>query len=418
MQEHPVLGQVTLGYSPIIDRQRAVIGTRLTVFPERPDAAPDVSALLAALLEVWPAEDAPLKLTLRSLESGRMPMAAPTAPVSLNLTGEAMLRDLLASSPPVHLMIEVPAFMAVGPELAEPLRRLSEAGNFLLIKGRPVAQLPRELLTCFSHSVIDASEERRTAAPPPPGVRSIGTLQSGVRSQADIDAAFQRGAVAAVGWPLDDPIVPAKGRASVPADLQVVMELIKRVDAEEPVGRLEDVLKNDPTLAFRLLRYINSPGFGLSVEINSFGHAVMLLGYQRLKRWLALLLVSASKDANAKAVMFAAVRRGLLMEQLVGSSTDAEMRGEMFICGVFSLLDRLLRQPVAELMKSVPVPGRVQQALLAGEGPFAPYLELVRAIEQESVFDVREGADRLMLGAYDINRAVLSALRAARQLGA
>jgi EAL and modified HD-GYP domain-containing signal transduction protein len=135
--------------------------------------------------------------------------------------------------------------------------------------------------------------------------------------------------------------VPAK--SGVAPELQVILELINRVDREEPVDRLEAVLKNDPTLAFRLLRYINSPGFGLSVEIGSFRHALMILGYQRLKRWLALLLASASKDANMKPVMFAAVRRGLLMEELVKGSGDAEMRGEMFICGVFSLLDRLLK---------------------------------------------------------------------------
>ena len=46
----------------------------------------------------------------------------------------------------------------------------------------------------------------------------------------------------------------------------------------------------------------------------------MMLGYQQLKRWLALLLASASKDANMKPVMFAAVRRGLLMEELVRAS--------------------------------------------------------------------------------------------------
>ena len=55
MQEHPVLGQVTLGYSPVTNRERAVVATRLTVFPERPDACPDAAALLAVLDEVWPA---------------------------------------------------------------------------------------------------------------------------------------------------------------------------------------------------------------------------------------------------------------------------------------------------------------------------------------------------------------------------
>jgi EAL and modified HD-GYP domain-containing signal transduction protein len=164
------------------------------------------------------------------------------------------------------------------------------------------------------------------------------------------------------------------------------------------------------------MRYLNSPAFGLSVEINSFGHALMMLGYGRLKRWLALLLASSAKGVNATPVMYAAVRRGLLMEELGREQGDAEMRGEMFICGVFSLLDRLLQQPFSELLPNVPVPERVAQALRGEGGPYQPYLELVRAIEQESVYDLRERAEALMLGPTTVNRAVLVALRAARQL--
>ena len=172
----------------------------------------------------------------------------------------------------------------------------------------------------------------------------------------------------------------------------------------------------DPTLAFRLLRYLNSPAFGLSVEINSFGHALMMLGYQRLKRWLALLLASSAKGVNAKPVTYAAVRRGLLMEALCPDPADSQMRGEMFICGVFSLLDRLLQQPIGDLLGNVPVPDGVRQALMGEGGPYLPCLELVRAIELESVFDIRERAELLMLGTADVNRAVLNALRGGRQL--
>jgi EAL and modified HD-GYP domain-containing signal transduction protein len=202
----------------------------------------------------------------------------------------------------------------------------------------------------------------------------------------------------------------------VPSDIKIVMELIDGVEKEAPVAALEAVLRRDPTLAFRLMRYLNSPAFGLRVEINSFGHALMLLGYQRLKRWLSLLLASSAKGVNARPVMYSALRRGLLMEELCGEQGDAEVRGEMFICGVFSLLDQLLHQPFAELLASVPVPERVQQALRDEGGPYRPYLELVRAIENESLLDIREQAERLFLSLATVNRAVLKALRAARQL--
>jgi len=196
----------------------------------------------------------------------------------------------------------------------------------------------------------------------------------------------------------------------------VIVELIRRVDAEDPIDKLESTLRRDPSLAFKLLRYINSPAFGLRVEISSFSHAIMMLGYQRLKRWLALLLATASKDVNQKPIMFAAVRRGLLMEELVRGNGDEELRGEMFICGVFSLLDRMFQQPFKELLGSLPVPQRVYEALVDNAGPYQPYVELVRAIENESLFEFRESAEKLMMSVSEINRAELRALMAASEL--
>lgn len=427
MKEHPVLGHVALGYSPMIDRQRAVVATRVTVFPNAGDSQPDAQDLLAALQEVWPAPaaGADLQLTLRPLDPGSAktraatPSAAATPmahPVSLNVAGEALLRAVMEAGPPPHLMIEVPAFMATDAAHAPALRALREAGSVLLIKGRPLVPVPPEVLACFSHSIVEAGEDRRTGNAPAPGVRQVTTVQAGTRTTADVEQAFQRGSVAVLGWPLDDPLPKATGRATVATDIQVVMELIQGVERELPVARLEDILRRDPTLAFRLLRYLNSPAFGLSAEITSFGHAIMMLGYARLKRWLALLLASASKGANAQPLLHAAVRRGLLMEELGRLNSDTEMRGEMFLCGVFSLLDRLLQQPFSELLGSVPVPERVQQTLRGDGGPYEPYLDLVRAIEQEAVFDIRECTEKLLLGPAEVNRAVLVALRGARQL--
>jgi EAL and modified HD-GYP domain-containing signal transduction protein len=253
--------------------------------------------------------------------------------------------------------------------------------------------------------------------------RGIAHVQAGVTTVADMEACFARGAAAVLGWPVEDvPAAatpggkPAGGKAVAQTDLQVVVELINRVDKQEPIEKLEATLKRDPSLAFKLMRYINSPAFGLSVEISSFRHAIMMLGYQRLKRWLALLLATASKDTNLKPVMFAAVRRGLFMEELVRGGNDDEMRNEMFICGVFSLLDRMFKQPFGELLRAIPVPQRVVHALVDEGGPYHPYLELEKSGETASPFDFRAAADTLMMSVLEINRAALRALASAAQL--
>lgn len=394
-----ILGQVALGYSPFIDRHRVVTATRLTVFPLKPDAVLDVGQLLQEVGNAWPA-------------SG--------ARVSLNVVSESLLHNLLQARPAANLMVELPAFMAADPANTDAIIALHANGTTLLLQGRPLTDLPKPVLPCFKYSIIDLADDRRVGgAAQPAGVsRTIGHVQSGMRNMADLEGSFSRGAEAVLGWPIDDAVTtsPSRGQPAAAVGMQTIVELIRQVDSEEPIERLEATLKRDPAVAFKLLRYINSPAFGLRVEIASFRHAIMMLGYKRLKRWLALLLATASKDVNLKPVMFAAVRRGLLMEELVRSSGDEEMRNEMFICGVFSLLDRMFQQPFAQLLDSIPVPERVRQALAESSGPYQPFIELVQAVEASSLFEFRESAETLMLSTSEINRAVLRSLMAASEL--
>lgn len=392
--EHSILGHVALGYAPLIDRHSMVTATRLTVMPLRPDAQLDAGELLAAVDQVWPAGGPPAVLKVLS---------------------ESLLAELLRVGPPAHLMIEVPAFMAAKPELAATLLALRKEGTRLLLQGRAHEPMPAELLACFKFNALDLDDERQGLSPSP----ALPRLMVGLRGAAAIDAAFKRGAVGVIGWPMQggfeaDSGVPAK--AEMHTDLQVIVELMSRVDQGEDIDRLEQTLTRDPSLAFKLLRYLNSAAFGLPVEVSSFRHAIMLLGYPRLKRWLALLLSTASKDHSMRPIMFGALRRGLLMEELARSMSDAELRDEMFICGLFSLLDHMLRQPFERLLQSIPVPERVRQALVDESGPYQPYLELVRAIEHESVFEFRSAAEQLMLDAAEINHGVMHALAKAAQL--
>jgi EAL and modified HD-GYP domain-containing signal transduction protein len=398
VSEQSILGRVALGYSPIVDTNRNIRATRLGVFPMNAEAKLDAVGLLKAIGEVWPA-DGPQ--------------------VFLNLGSEALLVDLLAAKPAKNLLIEVPAFMAGEPAMAAAMAAAHANGNGLLLKGRPLKPLPREILPYFKHAIVDLSDERRIDSAVPLGVtRTITIVQSGVNNVADMEKSFARGAVAVLGWPIDDAVTMAAGKdiGKVPTNVQLIAQLMRQVDAEESTAKLEATLKRDPTLAFQLLRLINSPALGMKVEVNSLGHAVMLLGHKRLKRWLALLLPTATREPNLRPILFASVRRGFLMEELGRASGDAEMRSEMFICGVFSLLDRLFQQPITNLLASIQVPERVKQALIDGDGPFAPYMNLVNALESGSPFDLHAASDSLLMGVAEVNGALLRALTAAAQL--
>ncbi|MDL5033624.1 HDOD domain-containing protein [Pelomonas sp. APW6] len=394
MSEHPILGLVALGYAPVIDAQRMVTATRLSILPLRPDASLDGAALLAALQPAF---------------------GEPPRPVQLNLMSETGLHGLATQRLPAQAQLEWPAFMGTSPEAAEAIQAARQNGTGLLLKGLSNNPLPQELRGAFGRVQLDLDDARRLGLA---ALQGKNVLVGNARGAAEIDEAFKLGAALVTGSPAVEAYEPppGAGKPEIAADLQVIVELMSRLDQGDDVERLEQTLKRDPSLAFKLLRYMNSAAFGLPVEVSSFRHAIMLLGYARLKRWLALLLATASKDHTMRPIMYAALRRGLLMEELAKGMNESEMRDEMFICGLFSLLDHMLKQPFDKLLQSIPVPERVRQALVDQTGPCKPYLDLVHAIENESVFDFRASTEALMLGAEEVNLAVARALGKAAQL--
>lgn len=390
-----ILGQVVLGYSPIIDEHRGVIATRLTLVPVRADAVLDTGALLRAVGEVWPAG---------------------SGVVSLNVVSEPLLKDLLRAKPNPNVMIEVPASLAGAPDNAQALLEIASRGNTLLIKGRPERELPRAVLPCFKWSIVDFADDRRLggAAPPSGVARSIPHLQTGVRTMAQLRLSFSRGAIAVIGWPIHESLTSfQKARP----DLRVVLEMISRIDRGEATAAIAQSLMRDPLLGFELLRYTNAaPSGPLQLEAGSFHDAISILGHQHLRRWLAGILGQAGDEVLLKPVNFAALRRGLLMRLLAADSSDAQTRDELFMCGAFSLLDRILAKPVGELMRTLVLPERVRQALVERRGPFLPMLELARAIESEVPHDIRAAANAAFVSPLEINRALLRTLHIASRM--
>jgi len=392
--DHPILDQVVLGASSLFDVKRAPIAAHMTVFPQRPDAPIDAAGLLQVVDVIAPPEAGPLMLSVAHEGSLRALLAAPTAP---------------------HLMIEVPGFMLADPELAVLLQERVAQGLSLVLGGRIPDSAPQTLWHLFQ-AVTVARANIRDQLPAGLGGRPLQRYFIGADGPAMSAGALRAGFTAVVGWPTGDAPGPDSKARPVPAGVTTVVDLMQRVDRQEPAEKLEAVVRNDPTLAFRLMRYLNSPGFGLSVEISSFRHALMILGYQRLKRWLALLVTSAIDDPDMKPLMQLAVRRGLVMEEIARPGGDEALRNELFICGVFSTLDRMIGQPFDQLLKTIPVQESVASALVDDSGPCAPFLALARAVEAESAYDIREMAETLLLTVGDVNRALVKALVHAHSL--
>ncbi len=385
------ISRTLLGYEPIIDRTRKAIAMRVTALSADSDTV-ELDELYRDLGELWPTS---------------------AIPVVLRAGNACLPAALLERKPNRQIWLEVPPEQTASQEGLRLVSELNRKGFVQVLGGRPAGVLPAPLLSAFRMSIVDASVDRRLGIHESQAARqftrTIAYAQSGVNSIAQLRRSFDAGAIACIGWPFDDAVMHAVPSDSNP-DFGTITKLLSLIDRDADASDIEKVMRRDAGLAYRLLRYINSAAFGLPVEIQSFRHAVMMLGYERMKRWLLLMLATASKDANMQPVMFASFRRGLFMESLVGTGAEGSLRDEVFILGVLSLLDKLFREPLPQLLEKLYVTEPIRDALLHGAGPHATYLRVAQSVERPPDASLSSRLDEAFVTIEQCNRSLVKAV--------
>ena len=329
--------------------------------------------------------------------------------------------DALHAMPPERIVLTMEALDLADPHTLAAVQGLRAGGVGISVRGvdgrGELGHLGKHLGKSASYlevrfSGADVAAQARTYATlKQSNVRMVGRP---VSTWADFDACAALGLDAFVGklHLTPRPGTPVKGMN--PAQ-SIILQLMQLVKANADVAQIEGVLKRDPALSYKLLRFINSAGFGSGREIESLRQAIALLGYAPLYRWLILLLATASTSGYSPVLMETAVVRGRLAE-LLGMQFLARGEGEnLFLAGMFSLLDRLLGLPMKDVLDTIQLPDAVVRALLTRGGVYGPYLALAEACELNSHL-VASLAASLGISPIDVNKAHLSALAWAQNI--
>lgn len=146
--------------------------------------------------------------------------------------------------------------------------------------------------------------------------------------------------------------------------------------------KMAEIISADVSLSYRLLRYINSAYFYLVTEIESIFYAVTYLGENEIRRFVTLAVISEiSTKKPAELVRLAAVR-AKFCEKLGEESPLRTKPNELFMLGLFSLLDAMLDSPITDILSKIPVSDNIKQALTDQTGPLAHFLQIVIAYER------------------------------------
>ncbi|MDP2028836.1 MAG: HDOD domain-containing protein [Thiobacillus sp.] len=257
------------------------------------------------------------------------------------------------------------------------------------------------------------SDQIETAQKRAPAIRLVATniqTMDEYNVCAGLPFAYYQGPFITSRDTLDAPKVDA-GRLKI-------LELLNKLRSDAETFELTALFKQNLALSYKLLRYINSPGMGLLHKMTTLEQALLVLGRQKFYRWLTLLLFTSGETSGLDwAVMENALIRARLAELLAKGALSAHERDELFVAGMFSLLDVVLSMPMEDVLKQVSLPPLVDEALLYQEGKYAPYLDLAIACEQPDNEQVAALAHAIGLDVWRVSSFHVDAMLWAQPVG-
>lgn len=158
------------------------------------------------------------------------------------------------------------------------------------------------------------------------------------------------------------------------------IELLNMVNNDNyDLTKAADVISRDTALTISLLKMVNT--MARNSEITSIRHAAAMLGQRELKRWINTAVVNVLYADKPNEVMRLSLLRAKFAENMAKSFELAIKAEELFIMGLFSVLDVILEKPMVEALKDVHVSKDVHDALVDRKGKLAPVLDFVEQYE-------------------------------------
>jgi EAL and modified HD-GYP domain-containing signal transduction protein len=364
------MAEVFVARQPIFNRKLEVSGYELLF-----RGGPVSEALVAS------SEGATATVVLNSFTEIGLERIVGSHTAWVNVSREFILSGLARTVPPGLVGLEILEDQVIDEPLVAALHGLKAQGYRLALDDfeyGPHADPLLSLVDVVKLDILALGRERLARHVERLKPYGVALLAEKVETRADHAFCAEAGCDFFQGFFFRQPeLVRDRGiAANRLALLQVVTAL---QDPAVDFAALEHLIARDVALSFRLLRYINSAFFGLNCEVRSIGHALALLGVENLRHWATLSVLASIDDKPPELTITALVRARFC--ELAGERISGSTPGELFTLGLFSVIDALMDAPIVDVLKSIPFPQEMREALITHRGARGGLLECVASLE-------------------------------------
>lgn len=335
----------------------------------------------------------------------------------VNFTRKLLL-DQVASIFPKNLMVvEILESVAPDEEIISACKNLKDLGYLLVLDNFVFAPGYESLIDLVDIIKVNFIETRGTGrgdAIHDVGDSRIKYLAEKVETQEDFKQAMDLGYSYFQGYYFSKPKIIAG--QDIPAYKLNYLQILNEINQPEvDFDELEKIFKQDLSLSYKLLTYINSAHFGIVNKIRSIKHALSLLGIQESKKWLslfALQIIGKNKSAELHSMALIRANSCEMIAPLIGIENRAS---ELFLMGLFSMIDALLDQPLEEILAKLPLADDIKKALLGEKNQTRDVYDLVVSYEKGDWPNFAGCVAKLGLKELELVDIFLKALKKATQ---
>lgn len=283
----------------------------------------------------------------------------------INVTRRVLLEELFSILPKDWVVIELLETVEPDADVIAACEALKRCGYLLALddfvdhpKFEPLIELADFLKVDFL--ATDAHGRRKLAERY--GAR-VNLLAEKVETYDDVQEGLSLGYKYFQGFFFCRPEVIA--RREVPGFKLNYLKFIREVSLPElDLDQVEQVIKQEVSLSVKLLRFLNSAAFGYSGRVSSVRQALILLGERPVKKWASMIALSEIGEDKPCELVVTSLTRARLCELLAPHAGLDQRTHDLFLVGMFSLIDALIGRPIAELIKEMAVSPEIQTALL------------------------------------------------------
>ncbi len=327
------------------------------------------------------ADQATTQVVLNSLVEMGLETIVGNAMAFINLTRNFLVGNFPILLPSNRVVIEILETVESDPQLINAVSNLRNKGFTLALDDVVTLDRISPFTGIAAIIKLDLMQIDRLVLPDIiAGVKAQGfrVLAEKVETQADYNLCRRLGVDYYQGYFLCKPNVVRSQKMD--SSRFVIMQSIAMLQNQKTnFSDLENIISRDVGLSYKLLRLSNSGYYSFTTEVKSLRQAISLIGLDTMRGWMSLILMSSLVDKPPELTNIA-LQRARMSESL------AKIYGQpqpevFFLVGLFSVLDALMDQPMAQIIPDLNLSPTVTAALLNNEGLPGFILKAIKAYE-------------------------------------